>query len=288
MNDTMPSIFTSQEGEALFVEAYDEMFSLWPVPHEAVDVETRFGRTHINVSGPADAPSLLLLHAAGFSSTAWFANVGPLSQIRRTYAIDVIGDAGRSLITRRLYSWEDHADWLGDLLDGLAIEQADLLGHSQGGWMALALSIKYPKRVSKLVLLAPAASIHPFRWYVKLNLALARRMVRPDARGQLKFAAAKGAVLEERFVHLMDMVNRHCLPATMVPTVYSEDELRRASMPTLLLIGDAEKIYKPEKAIKRAGEFMLDLTAGTVPNASHLLPIEQPELVNGRIADFLV
>ncbi len=286
MNNTL-SIFTSPEGEDRFDEAYNNMFALWPVPHEVLDVDTRFGRTHINVSGPKDAPPLVLLHAAGFSSIAWFANIGALSQIRRAYAVDIIGDAGKSRISRQLKSGEDHADWLNDVLDGLAVDHADMLGHSQGGWMALALPLKYPNRVNKLILLAPAASIHPFAWYVKLNLALARRMIRPSARSQLKFSAAKGANIEERFVQFMEIVNSHCLPLTMVPGEYSDDELRRIDMPTLLLIGDGEKIYNPHQAIERAERLMSDLTAEIIPNCSHLLIMEQPEIVNDRVLRFL-
>ena len=284
---SVSSIFASPEGKALFNDAYDDMFSLWPVPHESIDVETRYGRTHINVSGPGNAPPLILLHAAGFSSIAWFANIGALSRIRRTFAVDVIGDAGKSQISKRLHSWADHAEWLNDVLDGLAIDQADFLGHSQGGWLALAFSVKHTNRVNKLVLLAPAASIHPFAWYVKLNLALARRMIRPSARSQLKFSAAKGAVLEELFVDFMEIVNEHCLPATMVPTVFSDDELKSITMPTLLLIGDAEKIYDSDKAIKRVRRLWPDVRAEIIPGSSHLLIMEQPKLVNNRVVEFL-
>ena len=281
------SIFTSPEGEEAYLAAYEAMFDLWPVAHEGIDVETRFGRTHINASGPEDASPLLLLHAAGFSSTAWYANIGALSRNHRAYVVDIIGDAEKSRINQRLRSWEDHADWLNDVLDGLSIERADIIGHSQGGWMAMALALKYPQKVNKLVLLAPAASIHPFAWFVKLSLALAGRMIRPSARSQLKIAAAKGAILEDRLVHMMEMVTKHCLPATMVPAVYSDDELKSIDLPTLLLIGDQEKIYNSKKAMQRASQLMPDVTAEIIANASHLLITEQPALINARILDFL-
>lgn len=51
---SISNIFTSPEGEALYDAAYEAMFSLWPVPHESLDVEMRYGRTHINVCGPKD------------------------------------------------------------------------------------------------------------------------------------------------------------------------------------------------------------------------------------------
>jgi len=58
-------------------------------------------------------------------------------------------------------------------------------------------------------------------------------------------------------------------------------------MPTLLLIGEQEKIYNPKKAMQRAKQFMPSVTADFIPHASHLLTMEQPDLINARILDFL-
>ena len=56
----------------------------------------------------------------------------------------------------------------------------------------MALALSYLQKVNKLVMLAPAASIHPFAWYVRLNFVLLQHMIRPSAKSQLKMAAAKG------------------------------------------------------------------------------------------------
>lgn len=85
----------------------------------------------------------------------------------------------------------------------------------------------------------------------------------------------------------MEIVTRHCLPATLVPTTYSAEELKRVDIPSLLLIGEQEKIYNPKKAMQRAKQLMPNVTAKFIPHASHLLIMEQPELINARILDFL-
>ncbi len=281
------SIFSSPEDRDRYYAAYDAMFDLWPVPHEPISVPTRFGNTHINVSGSSELPPMVLLHAAGWSSTAWFANIGACSQGYRTYAIDIIGDAGKSRPTRRLETWVDHAAWLKDVLDGLALERAHVVGHSQGGWMALALAIGHPQRVDRLVLLAPAASIAPFRWYVKLNILLAQRMIRTKAETMLKAASVKGFELEPAFVRMMDLVQEHCLPTTLMPTVYEDADLRSVSSPTLLLIGDQEKIYNLDRATRRARRLLPDVEIELIPNAGHMLIQEQPGVVNARVLSFL-
>ena len=56
-----PSAFKTPEGEAAYLAAYDAAMKLWPVPYEEMDIPTRFGMTHVVVSGPKDAPPLVLL-----------------------------------------------------------------------------------------------------------------------------------------------------------------------------------------------------------------------------------
>lgn len=58
---TEVSMFKTPEGQARYFAAYDETLALWNVPVESFDIDTRFGKTHVNICGPKDAPPLLLL-----------------------------------------------------------------------------------------------------------------------------------------------------------------------------------------------------------------------------------
>ena len=280
-------IFTKPDGRAKYMAAYEDMFVLWNVPHDSTVIKTGYGNTHINVSGPADGYPLVILHAAGLSSTVWFANIAALSEHHRVYAVDVIGDAGKSVADRLMMERKDYAQWLKEVFDGLNIERCDLLGHSYGGWLTLNMALTYPDRLRKIVLLAPAASFRPLGYMTKLILVLGEFKIHPPARSVLKAAATKGTVLEEAFVHLMEIVTRYCSPATMFPTVYTDTELKQLQLPALLLIGEGDKIYNPRKAIERARQWMPDLTAEIIPDAGHILIMDQPEIVNARILDFL-
>ncbi len=279
-------IYTTPEGRAKYMAAYEAMFSLWTVPYDAIDIQTRFGSTHVNASGPSDGHPLVFLHAASLSSTAWFANIADLSANHRVYAVDAIGDAGKSIAECLMEKRMDYAEWLREVFDGLNIKKGSLLGHSYGGWLALNMALAYPDRLQKIVLLAPAASIYPMSLLTNLALRIPLPF-RPSARSVFKMIAAKGTVFEETFIHLMEMVTRYCLPAIMFPTVFTDEELKQIDLPTLLLIGAGEKIYNPKKAINRAQRLMPDLTAEIIPKARHVLTMEQPEIINTRILRFL-
>ena len=280
-------IFSTPEGHAQYVAAYEAMFDLWPVPHEPVEVKTSFGLTHINVSGPGDGYPLVLLHAAGLSSTVWFAYIAGLSARHRVYAVDVISDAGKSVADRLLVKREDYAQWLKEVLDGLNIDKCHMLGHSYGGWLTLNMVLAHPERLQKIVLLAPAASFRPLSLLTKLFFFLGNFKIGPSARSVLNTMAAKGTVLEEPFIQLMEEVTRYCTSAIMFPTVFTDDELKQIDLPVLLIIGAKEKIYHLQKAIERAQRCLPDLTTEIIPEAGHLLIMDQPEFINTRILTFL-
>jgi hypothetical protein len=82
----LPSPFRSPKGEALYLAACDASMQLWPVPYESIEVTGRYGRTHLVVSGPPDAPPLVLLHGDYLSLAMWSPNVADLSRNYRVYA----------------------------------------------------------------------------------------------------------------------------------------------------------------------------------------------------------
>ncbi len=286
MSKTLP-IFTTDDGRSKYLDAYDAVLALWDVPHQPLDVQTRYGPTHINTCGPIDAPPLILLPAAGLSSTAWFLNVAELSRTYRVYAVDVIGDAGRSVAYQVMEDRAEYSEWLQDVLDRLDIDCCHVVGHSYGGWLAMNMALAHPDRVNRLVLLAPAASIYPFGTLAKLSLRLAELKVRPRASFTLKMQAGKGMVFDPVFVHHMQMVSEYCMPATMFPTVFTDDELRRIVQPTLLMVGSSEKIYNASDAVERARKLIPNLNAEIIPDVGHTLNMERPADIVQRILNFV-
>jgi pimeloyl-ACP methyl ester carboxylesterase len=281
--------FKTPAGEAAFLAAYDHSLSLWPVPYETLRVPTRYGATHVIASGPASAPPLVLLHGYSTTATMWSPNAAALSQQRRLYAVDCVGQAGKSVVTRPLERPADFVEWLLDVLRGLELPGADFCGLSYGGWLSATLAMRAPHVVRRLILLAPAASLLPLR---RRFMLFALPMIFFPSRftvGRYFGWITQGYAMPPDMFEQVYLGMRHWNWGNggVQPTVFTDAELAGLQAPTLLLIGDREVIYDPRAALARARRLIPRLTAGLLPDASHLLSAERAESVNDRIVAFL-
>jgi pimeloyl-ACP methyl ester carboxylesterase len=283
--------FTSSEAERQYVAAYDEALALWPIPFTNLTVSTPFADTHVIASGPEAGPPLVLLHATGMSSTVWFPNAGALGRMHRFFAVDIANEPGRTRQTRLLRDPADCAMWLLAVLDELGISRATLIGSSVGGWFSINLALHAPERMEKLVLLAPAALLLPFTVGTYLLLkALPYLPVKSGGKRVLGMFLP-GFDVEARFARQFDLGVRGFRYAnprkSIFPRPFSDDQLGAISVPTLLLIGDRERIYDPHKALERAARLVPRIETGLVPGGGHILAMQLPDIVGERVLAFL-
>ncbi|MDD3246615.1 MAG: alpha/beta hydrolase [Methanosarcina sp.] len=283
------SSLKSSKGEVEYVSAYDAVLKLWPVHFEENDVMTRFGTTHVIASGSKGSPSLLVLHATGTSSTMWFPNIDALSSAFRVYVVDIIGEPGKSRQSRLLRDREDCANWLGEVMQGLGLKRTNIAGLSYGGWHTLNFSLFFPDKVNKIVALAPGASILPFSWSVLLMLRLLPYV--PIKPNPFNSFFNKGFHPNELFARQFASGVKHFRYSnpkkSIFPNVFSEVELGRINVPTLFIVGENEVIYDPVDAIEKVNRLIPNVETKLVPNAGHLVSMEQPTLVNQHILEFL-
>lgn len=283
------ALFKSPEGEATYHAAYDKVLALWDVPYECLRVATQFGTTHVIASGPTAAPPLVLLHGIAISSTMWYPNIADLSRDFRTFAVDVMGDAGKSVPSHRPKNRAEHAQWLVDVFNELHIEQADVAGLSYGGFLTLNFALQAPDRVKRIVLLAPAGCFVRFRLAFWFRMA-SGMFLSPRAafKSLIPWISARKDAAESLVFEQM-LVNWLFGRAQwgVWPRVFTDKELRSVSVPTLLLIGDREVIYDPRVAIGRATRLIPRIEVAIIPNASHFLTFDQSESVDARVLDFL-
>src|SRR5262249_55395892 len=94
---------------------------------------------------------VVLLHGAYMTiTTNWTDTIAQLSKSRQVIAVEMQGH-GRTADINRDISFENLADDIAALLDYLKIKQADILGYSMGGAVAMQVAIRHPEIVKKVV-----------------------------------------------------------------------------------------------------------------------------------------
>ena len=290
-----PSAFKTPEGEAAFLAAYEAAMRLWPVPYEEMDIPTPFGMTHVVVSGPKDAPPLVLLHGYMATLTMWSLNIADFSKDYRVYAIDTMGQPSKSIPSEPIRNEGDYAVWLTATLDGLQLDGIFLVGMSYGGWLALNFAIAARERVQKLVLLSPGGGFVPmarqFSIRGLLMLWFTTRFTVNSFMRWLGFKDRPGDPETKLVFDLMYLGLKHFrVPVEtlrVLPVMFSDDQLRAMRVPTLLLVGEQEVICDPATALDRARRLFPDVRGELVPRSSHDMCSSQHRIVDARVLDFL-
>jgi aminoacrylate hydrolase len=123
--------------------------------------------------GRSDAPQLILSSGLGGSATYWASNIAALAEHFHVIAYDHRGTGRSDRALPDVVTVEDFADDILTLMDALGIERAHLIGHAAGGVAGLALALKAPNRLDKLVVVNGWAMADPhfLRCFeVRLNL----------------------------------------------------------------------------------------------------------------------
>ena len=288
--------FRSERAKAEYHALYLERAKKWPVASETRLIDTPSGQTFVRVSGRMTDPPLILLPGSRGTSLSWIPNIAALSAQYRTYALDSIYDFGLSVSRRNIEKPDDIVTWLHEVLVELVSEvPVNLIGLSYGGWVVSQYAIRFPERVRKAVLLAPALTVLPVSFALIFRMLLSRIPL-PGFRKQfyywlLQDSAQSGesgkAAVDEAIADWI--VAERCfgsLPA-IPPTVLADTALRNFSVPSLFLVGEHEKVYSAPKAVSRLNRLAPQIKTGIIPHAGHDLSFVQAELVTKRILDFL-
>jgi pimeloyl-ACP methyl ester carboxylesterase len=270
---------------------------LWSVLFEEIEISTRFGITHVVTSGPKDAPPLVLLHGMSMTSAMWSPNVADFSKDYRVYAIDVMGQPGKSTpdYDEPIRDAADFVSWLSETLNGLNLTSISLVGMSYGGWVALKFAMTTPERIRKLVLLSPAASFQPivkqFMLRGMLMSMIPIRFTADSFMGWMGIKDTPGDPVSRRLLDLFYLGVKHFrMPpesAFIMPAVFSDEELQVLHVPVLLLIGDSEVIYDPAKALARARRLLPNFEGELVQGSKHNMCGSHYQIVDARVLDFL-
>lgn len=111
-----------------------------------------YKNTKISYSDTGKGTAIVLLHGFLENKTMWQDFIPELSLKNRIITIDLLGH-GETECLGYVHSMEDNADVVHEVLSNLRIRKAVFVGHSMGGYVALAFAELFPESIKALVLL---------------------------------------------------------------------------------------------------------------------------------------
>ncbi len=294
INDYHP--FKSEKAKEKFTEMYDSFAQDWPVDYQDTLIETSYGFTSVKICGKHNAQPLVILNGGGSNSLFWIPNIESLAEQHTIYAIEHIYDFGKNIYTKEVISANDYTNYFDELFTKLQLEDnINLMGLSYGGWISSQCALQFPKRLNKVILVAPSMTVLP------INSEMLKRMVISIIPSKYIFKKTMYWACEDAVTNKKEhkqFVDKYIDVAYLAfqsfkfkqlphPTILSNEDWQNIKVPLMFVVGENEKIYSSEKAIKRLNTVNPEIRTEIIPNAGHDLTIVQSERFNNLVLDFL-
>lgn len=262
-------------------------------------IEVGAQRFSVRVSGDKDAPALIFLHGIGSGAASWNAQLEALAETRHCIAWDAPGYGASSPLGKRNPIASDYADALLVLVNALALERFDLLGHSLGAIVAAAFCARHRARIERLILSGCAVG------HGKLDNNVRQKKLsdRCDALATLGPAehaqqrahrlvstrAQPGAL--DAVIAVMATLNLtgYTQAAHVLSTAHIYDDVAmfvHAPPPTLVICGKDDVITTPDST-GGVAQAIPGAVFKTIANAGHAPYVEQSATYNTAIRSFL-
>ena len=245
-------------------------------------------RMYYEVHGAGDP--LVLLHGSFMTVTNnWAEAIPRLSRSRRVIAVEMQGH-GRTADIDRDFGYDVLADDVAALLDHLEIAQADLLGYSMGGGVALQVAIRHPTKVGKVVSIS-AVSRHD--GWVKEALA---------AFPGIDAAMLAGSPIETEYKKLSPTPDRfptfvkRVIQMDLKPYEFGAEKLAATKAPILFIHGDADGVrldHIAEMFRLKGGDVFGDMQPRSesqlaiLPDTTHVTLMQKWDAITPLVEDFL-
>jgi len=255
-------------------------------------ITTDQGIVHYEVYGRGKP--VILLHGWLGSWGLWQETMSFLGRYYRTYALDFWG-FGESGKKRETYAVQDFVSLVDQFMEQLGIANAPLVGHSMGGTVSLSVAIKYPQRVSKVVVVGSpivgSSLALPLKWAGYRPIAFMLFNMMGVFRSAIRLASPI-ICRDERFA---DMMDRDLSRTTLESFLRSIASLRRTDLrpmldqvkvPAMGMYGDRDVIVHP-KQWEPMKKGIAHAHIERFPSAGHFLMLEDPQNFSERLKSFL-
>ena len=291
------SAFRSDDARTAYCELYDAAIATSPIPVTESDVETSFGRTHVLTAGDPSKAPLVAIHPLALSSTSWLPLLPTLASRHHVTMIDAVGDVNKSVASRPLTTAAHVVTWLDETLRALEIEGAAIVAMSMGTWMTTQYTMTFPDRVERLALIAPVGLVsgQHLRWmahgayanYLRPTKARLESFIDTTATpaGRQRLRQDPWQPIIQQYVTGTIGFNKALVAAR--PTRCNLQRLASTQIPVLVIVGREESLHNGPKMAARFRQQLPAARIELVNDANHLIPTDQPEIVEKLLTDFL-
>ncbi|WP_321345074.1 alpha/beta hydrolase [uncultured Draconibacterium sp.] len=263
------SIYKTEKGKQLIQNNYSELLSDWVQPCKQQFIKTQLGDTFVLESGKVDAPAIILLHGSGSNSAMWMADAKILSEFYHVFAVDIVGECGKSAETRLPFKNNSYSDWLLEVINHLNISSTAIISNSLGGWIGLDFAIKFPERMNKLVLIATAGitniRLKTVFWIIITSLSGQKGF---DKLNQIVYGELE---IDQQSLTFANLVRQHYVPRTDALPRFSNEQLQQIKCPVLFIGGENDCFYVSEKTAKRLEQNIENAKTLVLKNSGHVV-----------------
>ena len=265
---SIKSIFKSTFGKEEILNYYDEVLNKYSDNNKQYYIETRYGKTFVIESGEKTAPPLILLHGSGMSSFMWLKDLKEYSKKYRVFAIDILGEPGKSDDNRLSLAGDEHSQWILDIYDSLNIKKANIVGISLGAWIALKFAISYDKMVNKLVLISPSGiggQKKSFIFQYLMYMILGERGI-----DKLYYKINGDKAMSEVVLNYERLIAKYFNYRNETIPIFSDEELRKLKIPISIFIGEKDIMLKSLETKQRAEKLFENVKINYIKDAGHI------------------
>lgn len=273
-----------------------------PNPEIAHSVRTGAFNSNVHDMGSSKPgqPPVLFIHGSGPGVSAW-ANwrlvLPAIAKERRVIAPDMVGFGYTDRPTGITYNMDTWVQQALDLMDAMGIEKADVVGNSFGGALSLALTIRAPERVRRLVLMGSVGVSFPITdgldavWGYEPSLATMKglldifahsRALVTDELAELRYQASIRPGFQESFSAMFPAPRQRWVDAM----ASAEADIRALPHETLVVHGREDKVIPLQNSLTLA-DWIPNSQLHVFGHCGHWTQIEHNARFNALVHQFL-
>jgi pimeloyl-ACP methyl ester carboxylesterase/cell wall-associated NlpC family hydrolase len=235
-------------------------------------------------SDRVDRVPIVLIHGSTNTGQADWHAVAPLLATEYRVIVPDCRGHGQSSSPDRSYSFKELAADVAELIRALGYQRAHIIGHSNGGNVALVTLLEHPDVVQTCILQAANAFVTPClidREPAVLNPA---RVARDDPKWMNEMIAQHGPTHGPDYWRELLQLTLHEI---ITEPNYTPDDLAKVTRPTFVIQGANDVVNAPDRHAQFIAQHIPDAELWLPSNIAHSVHYEIPLEWMTRVLDFL-